>query len=83
MISHLLDRLGRDLGEARVCGPLQGLQIGVHERRVEQLAHHGDGEVAVRLLDQQHVAVDLLVTQVGELILGATCPARQPSISPA
>ena len=44
----------------------------MHERRIEQLAHHGGGEVAVRLLDQQQVGVGMLVAQVGERILVAS-----------
>ena len=80
MIGHLLHGLGRDLGEARVRGLLQRLQIGVHERRIEQLAHHGRGEVAVRLLDQQHVG-DRRARRAGRRAASSSRPL--PSISPA
>ena len=43
----------------------------MHEGGVEQLAHYGGGKVAVRLLDQQHVAVGMLVAQEGEVVLVA------------
>ncbi len=43
----------------------------MHERRIEQLAHHGGGEIAVRLLDQQDVGEGVLVAQVGERVLVA------------
>ncbi len=41
------------------------------EGGVEQLPHHRSGEVAVRLLDQQQVAVIAGVAQIGEGILVA------------
>ncbi len=71
MIGHLLHRLGGDLGKARIARALHRLQIGMHERRIEQLPYHGHGEVAVELLHQQQIGIAVLVAQVGKVILAA------------
>jgi hypothetical protein len=79
VVGHLLHGLGRDLGQPRIRRLLQRLQIGMHERRVEQMPHHGGGEIAVGLLDQQHVGERVLIAQVGKVVLAAPLPSTSPA----
>ena len=54
VVGDLLDRLGRDLGDPLVLAMLQPVEQEPVPGVEEELAGHGDGEVAVLLLDQQH-----------------------------
>ena len=72
MIGDLLDGLGGDRGEARIRRARHRLPEGVHEGRQQELAQDGHGEIAVRPLDHQEVAVGGDVAQISERILVAS-----------
>ena len=71
VIGHFLRRLGGNRGERGVLAVRERLEIRMREGREQQLPDHGDGEIAVRLLDQQHVAVVAGIAQIGERVLVA------------
>jgi hypothetical protein len=76
VIDALLLGLRRDGGERFVAGRRHGAPVRVHEGREQHLAHDGCGEVAVRLLDEEAVAVAVHVAQVGEIVLGQPAPVE-------
>ena len=76
MIGRLLLRPCGDGGQARVGGRGHRAPPRVGERGVEQLADDGVREIAIRLLDQQHVAPQPDVAEVGEIVLVVARPLR-------
>ena len=69
MIGAFLFGFRRDRGQRRVSGFHHRAPIEIGEGRVKELPHHGMGEIAVRLLQQQQIAILPDVAQVRELVL--------------
>ena len=69
MIGAFLFRFRRDRRQRRIARAHHRAPIEVGEGRVEELPHHGAGEIAVRLFQQQQIAVLPDVAQIGELVL--------------
>ena len=69
MIGAFLFGLGGDRRQRRIARSHHRAPIEVGKRRVEELPHHGAREIAVRLLEQQQIAVLPDVAQIGELVL--------------
>ena len=69
MIGAFLFGLRRDRGQRRVARFHHRAPVEIGKGRVEELPHHGVGEIAVRLLQQQQIAILPDVAQVGELVL--------------
>ncbi len=62
----------RDRGQRRVSGLHHRAPIQVGKGSVEKLPHHGSREIAVRLLQQQQIAILPDVAKVGELVFVVT-----------
>ena len=69
MIGAFLFRFRRDRRQRRIARFHHRAPIEIGEGRVEELPHHGAGEIAVRLFQQQQIAILPDVAQVGELVL--------------
>ena len=69
MIGAFLLGFRRDRRQRRIAGLHHRAPIEVGESRVEKLPHHGAREIAVRLLQQQQIAVLPDVAQIGEFVL--------------
>ena len=69
VIGAFLFRLRRDRRQRRIAGAHHRAPVEIGEGRVEELPHHGAREIAVRLFQQQQIAVLPDVAQVGELVL--------------
>jgi len=83
VVTHLLQRLGRDGGELRVGRGLQPIPHQHHERAVEEVARDGGGVVAVARggggqcaavwqLQQREVAELMRVAEIGQGVFGHT-----------
>ncbi len=68
MIGAFLLGFRRDRRKRRVRRFHHRAPIEISEHRIEKLPHHGAREIAVRLLQQQEIAVLPDVAQIGELV---------------
>src|SRR4051794_35794016 len=68
MIPELLHGFRGDAGELLIAAPLQGLGLEQREDAEEELPDDGDGEVALRQLDEQRVSELHGIAQIRECI---------------
>ena len=81
MVARLLQPFRGDAGEISVAAPLERFGLQHREHAEEQLSYDRDGEVALRQLDEKHIAVLDCITKIGERIGVASLPldlGRQP-----
>jgi len=70
MIGAFLFRLRGNRRQRRVTRGHHRPPVEIGEGGIEELPHHGAGEIAVLLLDQQQVTILPHVTQIGESVFG-------------
>ncbi len=78
VVVHFLDGLGGDAGQGGVGGlrqPAVELELVVAD---DELAGDGDGEVAVRLLEDRRGAELVLAAEVGEVVLALCSVLPRP-----